>query len=141
MARRPLLANAVEGLAEALRTERLEEIVQRLDLERGHGVAVEGRRKDDVGVVSELLEDFEPVALGHLDVEEQQIRPDRVDGPNGGRAVARLAGDRDPRHVGEQVAQLLARERLVIGDDGPDERRFALPHPRLAGSVTVAVKP
>jgi len=58
----------------------------------------------------ELVEDLESVALRHPDVQEQQVGRNRVDGPDRGCSVARLAGDHDPCHVREQVPQLLACE-------------------------------
>jgi len=68
-----LLTHPVERLAQALGAERLEEVVEGLDLERRHGISIEGGRKNNVWMMIELVEDLESVALRHPDVQEQQV--------------------------------------------------------------------
>jgi len=129
-------------LLEALGAERLQQVVQRLDLERRDGVLVERRGEDHLRTVDELLQHLEPVARRHLDVQEQQIRADGVHGSDRRRAVTGFARHGDPRHIRQQVPQLLSRERLVVRDHGADSADGPTAvHSCLAGRVTVAVKP
>ena len=136
-----LLTHPVQRLAEPFGAEGLQEIIEGLHFERRDSVLVESRREDHMRTMDDVPEHLEAIALGHLDVQKQQVRPEGVDGAHGRRPIARLAGNGDPRHMGQQVPQLLARQRLVVRDDGADKRRLALHASRLAGSATVAVKP
>src|SRR5690348_216623 len=60
--------NPFERLLETLGTERLQQVVQRLDLERRYGVLVERGRENHLWVMREAPEHLEAVALRHLDV-------------------------------------------------------------------------
>jgi hypothetical protein len=52
-------------------------------------------------IVAERLEDAEAVLVGHLDVEEQQIRPELPDEKHRLFPVRRLTDDLDGRMFGE----------------------------------------
>ena len=77
----------------------------------------------------------EAVEAGHLDVEQDQIRLLLGDGLDGLEAVAALADDLDVGLVLESVAHPLARERLVVHDQGPD---FHPAPPTIFCNVAVA---
>ena len=122
---RPLLradagARAIERLGEALGAERLQQVVDRVHLERADGVAVVGGDENDGDVAADELEHVEPVELRHLDVEHQQI------GLQLGRcfhrleSVRALGDDLDVGVVGQPLAKNPARERFVIDDDDPN---------------------
>ena len=80
-------------------------------------------------------EHAEAVEAGHLDVEQHEIRLLLGDGLDGLEAVAALADDLDVGLVLESVAHPLARERLVVHDQGPD---FHPAPPTIFCNVAVA---
>ena len=51
----------------------LQQIVERVDLERAQGILVVGRREDEERHALEALEQIEATAAGHGDVEEQHV--------------------------------------------------------------------
>ena len=71
-----LLPGALQRLAEPFAVERLQQVVERADLERPQRVLIVGGDEDDErhALGPDRLDDFEPVHLRHLDVEEHQIR-------------------------------------------------------------------
>ena len=71
--RRPV-ARPLERRGEPLVRERLQQVVDRVDLERPQGELVVRRDEDDRHAAAEQLEHLEAVELRHLDVEEQQVR-------------------------------------------------------------------
>ena len=70
-----LLLRAGEGLAEALAVERLEQVVDRVHVERAQRVAVVGGDEDDERhlVGADRVDHVEAVGAGHLHVEEHQV--------------------------------------------------------------------
>src|ERR1043165_9037567 len=111
------LARPRQHGAHPLAAERLEEVVERVDLEGGDGVAVVRGGEDDEGAVDDLLGDRDAGRAGHADVEEEEVGTELVDGADGGEAVAALVDDVDPVDLPEMLAQGAARERFVVGDD------------------------
>jgi hypothetical protein len=88
-------------------------------LEGAHRVGVVRGDEDDERHLAgaHRADHVEPVAAGHLDVEEDEVRPERPDGVDGLGPGTRLADD---AHVGvarEQRAQAAPRRRLVVGDE------------------------
>ena len=75
------------------------------------------------------LETREP---GHLHIQEDEIGLVFVDSLDGIRPVARLRHDRDAPHLIEQVADLLAGQRLIVDNNGPEirVRHWLAPRPR-----------
>ena len=69
------LLGARERRAQAGVVERLEQVVDRVDLEGAHGVRVirrdEDRGRQDLG--TERLQHLEAIDLGHLHVEEHEL--------------------------------------------------------------------
>ena len=117
-----LRARAFERLLEARLVERLEQEVQRVDLERADGMfVVRGHEDDGRHVVAvEVLDDIEAVHAGHLHVEEHEVGLLALDRLDGARAVGALADDFDVGLLGEQSdacgrARALRRRRSGRG--------------------------
>src|SRR6266480_2528398 len=108
--------------AESLVVEGLEQIEQRVDLERPEGVLVVGGDEDHHRELRrvEPTEQREAVHLGHLDVEEQQVGRRAPDGVECRAAVGAFSHDVNLGVVGEQRADGGARGRLVVHHEGPD---------------------
>src|SRR6185436_2321737 len=70
----------------------------------------------------QLARDVEPVAAGHLDVEEDEVRPLVRDRRDGLLHVRRLADQGDVLAPGEERADLLAGQPLVVDDQGAHQR-------------------
>ena len=70
------LARALQRRAEALVVERLQQVVQRMRLEGAQGELVVGGHEDHHGHTTDAdrLQHVEAVDLGHLNVQEEQIR-------------------------------------------------------------------
>ena len=62
----------------------------------------------------------EPVEVGHLDVEEHQVRRLRPDQVDRLAPVAGLAGDLDVLLAPEQLGEPTARRLLVVDDQRAD---------------------
>ena len=61
--------DAIERREQTSGTERLQQIVDRSQFERRHGVFSLGRREDHVRLMSQSPKDVDPGTAGHLDVE------------------------------------------------------------------------
>ncbi len=110
--------DAFERGEQTVAAERLEQIVDRLELERGDGELVVRRREHDRRIVLNATQHVEPVELRHLDVEKDEIGLELVDRRRPPSSVGRLADALDPLDLGDQVAQLPPRDRLILDDDG-----------------------
>ena len=110
--------DALERGEQSIAAEWLEQIVDRLELERGDGKFVVRRREDDRRLVRDRAQNVEPIQLGHLDVEKDEIGLDLIDHADGRASVGGLADELDPVDGGQQVAQLPAGDRFVLDDDG-----------------------
>src|SRR5712671_1215782 len=119
--RRPAdaLLEARHGRSEPGRIGGLEHVVRGSLLERGEGVLVVGRHEHDMAAAAHLARHLEAGEPRHLDVEEQHVGRMRFDLPQGRDAVARLRDDVKIRpERAEQLRELLAQQRLVLGNDG-----------------------
>jgi hypothetical protein len=125
------LLGALHRLQEALRRERLEQVVESLLLEGSHGVLVVGGDEDDRRQPARRQppQGLEAVDLGHLDVEHQDVGlepPHRLDHLG---AVGALRHHFNLRVRGESVAQRATGEGLVVGKhQAEDARRGIGPH-------------
>ena len=113
-----LLTGSPERLREPISIERLEQVVERVHVERAQRVVVERRHEDDERhpLRPDGLDDLETVGAGHLHVEKDQVwlkPPDRVDRVS---AVRALGDDFEPVFAGQQRPQPLARQRFVLRD-------------------------
>ena len=114
-----LLAGAHEGGAEAGWLERLEQVVERVDLEGVHGVFVEGGDEDDGrGFFLQLAQDGEAGQLGHLDVDEKDVGEALAQSGEGGAAIRAFANNLNVGLGGEEGADALPGEGLIVDDEG-----------------------
>ena len=114
------LTRTLDRLLEPGSLDRLQQIVDGVHFERLYGVPVEGGDEDDAGrraVLDELVRDFEAIETGHLNVEKQDIRCEAPDNAHRLEAVAGLRDHLDISDLLEHVAQLFARELLIVDDD------------------------
>ena len=95
-----------EAVGQAGEAKRLDEIVHRTQLHGGAHVGdVAGRRDDDgvgpvVAVLLKAAKQRQPVLVGQVEIEEQQVRSQFGDGlPGCGRGVGN-ADDLEARHLG-----------------------------------------
>ena len=101
-----LLACALQRLAEALAIERLEDVVERADLEGLERVLIVGGHEDDEWhpLAADGLDHVEAVHLRHLHVEEDQIGRVVLNRGDGLFAVAALADHLDVLFAASSVA-------------------------------------
>src|SRR5882762_8261276 len=113
------LLQARHGRSEPRRIGGLEHVVRGSLLERRKGVLVVRRHEHDVAAAAYLPRHLEAGQPRHVDVEEQHVGRMRFDLPQGRDAVAGECDDVEFRPKGaEQLRELLAQERLVLGNDG-----------------------
>ncbi len=119
-----LSARVAERAAKPVVAERLQEVVDRVDLEGAQRVLVVGRDEDDHRhlVHAHRLDHLEAIELGHLQVEEDQVRADAPHGVHRGAAVRALAHQLDVALVAQQGDQPLAGQRLVVDDQRANRR-------------------
>src|SRR6185369_16383381 len=100
--------DAAHRFVEALLVERLEKIVNGLDIERTHGELLVGRDEDHERARSLVnpFEHGEAVKLRHLLVEEHQVRCVLGHGVEGFVTVATLAYDLNVRVCRKQSSNL-----------------------------------
>lgn len=116
-------SHPTETFGKAIRGIRLDEVVDRVEVERPDGVAVEGRREDDgrqaLGPCGFAFEDGEDVRARHPDVEQGDIGPDLR--KRARQLVARrtLRHHFDIRLRGRVSPREVARQRLVVRDEQP----------------------
>ena len=121
--RRQARAHAAKRLRQPFRPERLEQVVDRVDLERLQRVLVVGGDEHHRDVLLDQLEHLESVQFRHLHVEQQQIRLEVGDGLDGFEAVRALGDHFHPRFLFEVLAENGARRRLVVHDCHPQRER------------------
>src|SRR6267143_2993905 len=113
------LLQARHGRGEPGRIGGLEHVVRGSLLERGERVLVVCRHEHDMAAAADLPRHLETGKPRHLDVEEQHVGHMRFDLAQRGDPVAGLRDDVELRpERAEQLRQLLAQQRLVLGDDG-----------------------
>ncbi len=114
-----LLPGARDRLLEPIAVERLEQIVERVNVEGAQRVRVVGGDEDHERHArrADGLDDVEPAVARHLHVEEDEIGLQFLDRGNRRHAIGALRDDVHAGFAGEQRSQPLARERLVIRDE------------------------
>ena len=122
----------LERLPEPLAAERLEQVVERVHLERPQRVLVVGGDEDDRrhAFGADGLNHAERVEPGHLHVEEHEVWRVVLNRRHGLRAVAALGDDLHILFLLQQRQHALARDRLIVNDQGSD-----LVHATLSISV------
>ena len=110
----------LHGQAEPNRVDRLEQVVDRVDLERLDGMLIIRGDEDDVrrrARVEHPARDLEAGQPRHLHVEEHEVGLQAVDGRQRFHAVARLSDDLDPAQLSEQKSQLIPGQLLVVDEN------------------------
>jgi len=117
-----MVARALEGALEALRRHRLEQVVERVHLERADRVLVEGRDEDDRRHPRRpaRVDHREPVHPRHLHVEEEQVDVLALEHRERLRPVAALRHELGVRLRADEALEAAPRERLVVGDRDAD---------------------
>ena len=112
----------LQRLLEAVAAERLQQVVEGVDLEGLEGVLVVGGHEDHRRHLlgADLLDHAEAVAGRHLHVEEHQIGLLVLDRVDRLLAVGALADQLDVLFLLQQADDALARHRLVVHDHRPD---------------------
>src|ERR1044071_7186178 len=140
---------ARERLAEPLVGEGLEQVVERVHLERLERVGVVGGDEDDGRDSFQLYlrEHVEAVHAGHLYVEEEEVGRPSADLRDGLRAAAALVDEFDVGVFGGEVPDRAAGHGLVVHDERPNLPRLSAhsvkadPRPSRKGMTTDAVTP
>jgi hypothetical protein len=117
-----------------LRGPRLQQVIQRMRLERAQGELVVGGDEDHRGHVThaDRPQHVEAVDLGHLDVQKEQVRRRLFDGLDRFPAVRAFGNDLHALCFHQQAAYAPARQRLVVHDHGANRHRAdrsSLPDP------------
>ena len=117
-----VIQRSAQGLLETLAVEGLQQVVHRRHVEGVEGKALMRRGKDDRGafLLGQLGDDLQAVAAGHRHVEQDQVGRRGLDQRHGLGPAAALADDLDRRLSLEETAQPVARERLVVDNEGAD---------------------
>ncbi len=143
--------DAPHGLLDARGRQRLHQIVGGVDLERGRRVVGIPRREHDgraganmpVSDQPRSPRDFDAIDVRQTHVETQQIRPCAVERRQNFGAGCAFTDRADLTRF-EEGAEMPARTRLVIGDQGAQHRRRAgggTAHSGMAHSVIVPSHP
>ena len=133
-----LRGDAAHRFVEALAAHRLEQVIERGDLERLDGVAVVGGDEhDDRRVVAaEMARDLETGEVGHVDVEERDVGLVLRGERQRLGAVAGHGDDLDPFVLAQQLLEELAGAGLVVRD-----QRAHASDARSAGDAFPAGRP
>ena len=121
---RDLDADPLDGPRQPVAVHRLQQVVDRVQLERVDGEPVVGGAEDDPRARGlQPRRHLETRERRHLDVEEHEIGRQGVDARDRFEAVLRFADDLDLHVSGrQQPAQPVACRRLVVHDQRPDHR-------------------
>ena len=127
-----LVAGVVEGLLKALAVERLEQVVNRVELERFKGVLVVSGNENDqrrLGGGADCLTNVEAAEHRHLHIEKHQVRLLFQNNLHSLAPIRALSGDLEVGVGFEQLPQARAGGRFVVRNQGSD---FALAGHRFA---------
>ena len=116
---------ALDGGRETIALDRFQQVIDRVQLERLDGKVVmrgdERDRRRRAGL--EEPRHIEAAGFGHVQIEEGEIGPPRLDQVDRLLAVAGLADDLDVRKRLEQVDQEPARRPLIVSEDDSKRSR------------------
>lgn len=95
-----------------------QQVVERAGLERAQGELIMRGDKDSRGrkIGAEHFKKIESVVVGHLNVKENQVRPDAVDGCEGLSAGAAFANELDFRIALEEYRQAAPSQWFIVND-------------------------
>jgi len=104
---------------ETLRFDRLQQIIERVQLEGAHGVLIERRNEDNRGLRGHRGHDVEPGALAQLNVEKHDVGGIGAQHESGLGARRGFLNDVDLGMGCEQPAHLAPGGGLVVDDQDP----------------------
>src|SRR5258706_16085265 len=112
------LHGAVERFLETLAIEWFKKVIDRMNFESLQCECVVGRHKNHSGhmAVLEMTQDAEAIELGHLNIQEHQVRLLFSNRFNGSQAIIAFADELDIRLLLKQGTDALASERFIIND-------------------------
>jgi hypothetical protein len=89
-----------------------------VDIKRTHGVLVVGSNENDQGhpLNAEILQDVEPIHVGHLHVQKDDVEFLSVYGINRLSSISGFTNDFYLTIILQQLAYPVTRERLVVYD-------------------------
>jgi hypothetical protein len=128
------MARARQRLKQERQTDRLQQVVDRVHLESLQRIGVVGGGENDrrrLGEFLQMLRNLDAVDFRHADVEQHDVGIHRRNQFERVAAVIGLAGDFErnfQRAVTQQIAQTVARRRLVI--DHQHAQRLQIAHAR-----------
>ena len=119
-----------------LLVERLQQVVDRVHLERLDRILVKGGGENDLGksdfLVEQFLDDAEAVEAGHLHVEKDQVGIVLADQVDAFEPVLALGHDVHVADIFQQEGKFVAGKLFIVHDDG-GQRHSIL----LAGAIKV----
>ena len=132
---RPALHRSLDmrqGFTQPLGGERLEKIIHDVDLERSQRMLVVRRYEDYRDIPLDQFEHLEAVQLGHLDIQQQEIRLLLADRLDRIETVGALGHHNHVLAFTEQFPQQSAGRFLIVDDNHPQGRpRIRLFHLHL----------
>jgi hypothetical protein len=119
MTRSATSSGAFERAEEPLAVDRLEDVIDCVDVDCAHGELIERRHENHCRhpLGADGGDHVEPVHLGHLHVEEYEIGLEVGDRLDRGSAVAAFGDDLDIVRASQLVADTAPSDRLVIDDE------------------------
>ena len=112
---------------------RLQQIVDGVDFEGLNRVLIVRRHENNVRRrtrVHHVARHFEACQPGHLDIKEDDVGLQSIDGRECLDSVAGLADHLDAANAPEQKAELVARQLFVVDQNGPQVHLTPSPAPR-----------
>src|SRR4026209_354776 len=113
-----LVLDSMPGGIEPFVVEGLQQVIEGMDLERAHGILVVRSYEDDVGrrLRIERFEHLETAQLRHLNVQKDEVRPERLDRINSFTTIRTLRNYLDVRILSQHFANHLASARFIVDD-------------------------
>src|SRR5215213_3147716 len=113
-----LVLDALPRRVKPLAVEGLEEVIKGMHLESAYGILIVGSYEDDIrsGLWIERLEHLEAAQLGHLNVQEDEVRPERLDRIYCFTTIRTFSHYLDFRILGQHLANHLAGEWFIVDD-------------------------
>ena len=116
------LTGVTQGRGKALIVNRLQKIIEGVNLKGAYGVLIKSCDKDHVRhhLRSHAAQDVEAGELWHLNVQKDQVWRQEIDGLNGLESVLAFADNLDFLGAFESDPQAAARDLLVIHQQSSD---------------------
>ena len=119
MSQRQCRCRVIDRLTQSIGIDRLEDVIERVHLERSDGVPIVGRDENHQRhrIDADLLYDFERARPTELDVEEHDVGLSIANGRHGLPAATALSDACHARELRELPAKPTAGDRLVIDNE------------------------